>query len=382
MLLWLAISLMTAAAIMAVLWPLRGSAAGDGSADEAANLAVYRDQLAEIDRDREAGLIGPAESEAARTEVARRILRAGEAVREARATSSEDRRRRVAAVAALIGMPILAGGLYLSLGSPALEGQPLASRLEAKPEQADVAILLRRVEDHLKANPDDGRGYEVLAPIYARLGRLDDAARAWSSAIRLNGSSAARQNGLGDALTALAGGVVTAEAKAAFEAALADDPKNPKARYFLALAAEQDGRPADAARMWTELAAETPADAPWWPLLRASLARVGAPVPEEASPEVAASAPGPSAAEVAAADEMSVEDRQAMVRGMVDRLAERLAQNGDDLDGWLRLMRAYNVLGEPGQARDAVAKARAQFSSDSTALARIDALARELGIGS
>ncbi|MBS7541990.1 c-type cytochrome biogenesis protein CcmI [Ancylobacter oerskovii] len=372
MLLWLAISLMTGAAIMAVLWPLR-SRAGDGVSDGQADLAVYRDQLAEIERDRASGLIGAAESEAARNEVARRILRVAGAEAAERAAGGADRRRRVAAVVALIGVPLFAGGLYFALGSPQLDGQPLAARLDAQPSGADVAILVRRVEEHLATNPDDGRGYEVIAPVYMRLGRYEDAARAWQNAIRLDGSDVRRQNGLGEALLAQSGGVVTAEAKAAFEAAQAADAKDPRARYFLGLAAEQDGRPQDAAAIWSALAADTPADAPWQPMLAAALARVGAP---------AAPAPGPSAEDVAASQQMSAQDRDAMIRGMVDRLSQRLAEKGDDLDGWLRLMRAWNVLGEGAKARDAAAKARVQFAADGQALGRIDALARELGLGS
>lgn len=371
MTLWLAISLLTGIAIMAVLWPLRtrtSAVAAEGQAD----LAVYRDQLAEIERDRAGGLIGAAEGEAARAEVARRILRVADAGGTA-PLPSRDGRRRIAAVLALIGIPLFAGGLYFALGSPQFAGQPLAARLDAGPDKADVAILVRRVEDHLKANPDDGRGYEIIAPVYFRLGRYDDAARAWANAIRLNGSSAGRQNGLGETLTSAAGGVVTAEAKAAFEATLKDNPKDPMARYFLGLAAEQDGRPQEAASIWSALAADTPPGAPWSALLQGALARVGAPV---------ANQPGPSAADVAAAQEMSAEDRNAMVRGMVDRLSQRLSENGDDLEGWLRLMRAWNVLGEAGKAREATAKARTQFAGNLQALGRIDALAQELGLGS
>ncbi|MBS9478838.1 c-type cytochrome biogenesis protein CcmI [Ancylobacter radicis] len=381
--LWIAITLMTGAAILAVLWPLRvrrgasAEPAGNEVASEPAlaDLAVYRDQLAEIERDRASGLIGAAEGEAARTEVARRILRASaEAEGAVGAGGNADRRRRVAAVAGLVGIPLIAGSLYIALGSPGYGPQPLAARLEARPEQSDIAILIRKVESHLEANPQDGRGYEIIAPIYARIGRLDDAARAWSNAIRLLGSTPQRQTGLGEALIAQAGGVVTTDAKAAFAAALAADPKDPKARYFLGLAAEQDGQPQQAAAIWSQLAADTPADAPWLGLVQQALARVGAPVPAPAA--------GPSAAEVAAAGDLSPEQRQQMVRGMVDRLSARLAQNGDDLDGWLRLMRAWTVLGEADKAKAAVSDARTHFARDDGALGRIDALARELGLGS
>lgn len=377
--LWIALVLMTAAAILAVLWPLRtGRAADDAASAAQADLAVYRDQLAEIERDRASGLIGVAEGEAARTEVARRILRASAEAAQDGAAGSSDRRRRATAVLALLGIPLVAGSLYITLGSPGYGPQPLAARLEAKPEQSDIAILIRKVEAHLEANPQDGRGYEVIAPIYARIGRLDDAARAWSNAIRLLGSSPQRQTGLGEALTAQAGGVVTAEAKAAFEAALAADPNDPKALYFTGLAAEQDGQPQQAATIWSKLAAESPADAPWMGLIRQALARVGAPMPASAAPAT----PGPDQAQMAAAADLTPEQRQQMVRGMVDRLSARLAENGDDLDGWLRLMRAWTVLGEADKAKAAASDARTHFTRDDGALGRIDALARELGIGS
>ena len=374
MLLWIAFSLMTGAAILAVLWPLRTGAAAPAASTAEADLAVYRDQLAEIERDRATGLIAPAEGEAARTEVARRILRAtAERASEAEA-SGEGRRRRVVAVVALLGVPLLAGGLYLSLGSPLYPPQPLAQRLEAQPNPSDIAILIRKVESHLEANPNDGRGYEVVAPIYARIGRLDDAARAWANAIRLLGPSAQRETGLGEALTAQAGGVVTAEAKAAFEAALVADPQDPKAQYFLGLAAEQDGQKAQAAARWSALVAQSPPDAPWLGLLREALTRVGAPVPAPAS--------GPGAADVAAAESLTPEQREAMVRGMVERLEARLAQQGDDIEGWLRLMRAWTVLGQQDKAKTAAGQARTHFASDTAALGRIDALARELGLES
>ena len=377
MLLWIAFSLMTGAAVLAVLWPLRTRVNGAASGAEA-DLAVYRDQLAEIERDRAAGMIGAAEFDAARTEVGRRILRvAGEAdINTARVIRGSDTRRRAVAVIALIGLPLMAGAVYFKLGSPQIEAQPLAARIQARPEQADVAVLIRKVEGHLEENPDDGRGYEVVAPIYLRIGRTDDAARAWSNALRLLGPDTVRTTGLGEALTASSGGVVTNEAKAAFQQAVTLDPKNPKARYYLGLAAEQDGKKQEAAALWGALASDSPPDAPWMPVLRTALARVGAPMP------AIAATPGPNAADVAAAQQMSPQDRAAMVRGMVEGLEQRLATDGADIEGWLRLMRAWNVLGESDKAKAAAGQARTQFAKDDGALARIDTLARELGLGS
>src|SRR6185437_16163965 len=189
MMLWLVFSLMTAAAIFAVLWPLsRRTPLRRGS-----DIAVYRDQLNEVARDRAAGLIGEVEAEAARVEVSRRLLAAADAAAtEIPAPEAGARwRRRATAVVALALLPIGAVLLYLALGSPQLPGEPLAARMSAPNENRTIESLIAQVENHVEQNPNDGRGWEVLAPVYMRLGRFDDAVRAWRNAIRLNGSNAA-----------------------------------------------------------------------------------------------------------------------------------------------------------------------------------------------
>ena len=108
-------------------------------------------------------------------------------------------------------------------------------------------MLVAKVEEHLAAHPEDGRGWDVIAPVYLRLGRADDAARAFQNAIRLLGSTAERQTGLGEAILSAEGGIVTADARTAFEAAQRLDPAAPGPRFFLALAAEQEGEAAAAA---------------------------------------------------------------------------------------------------------------------------------------
>lgn len=263
MLLWPVLALMTGAAILAVLWPL-GRARVNLSAREA-DLAVYRDQLSEIERDRARGLLPENEAEAARIEVSRRLLAA-----DARDTGvpspGAQGRRRVAAVAALAGIPLVALTLYGLGGSPGLPDAPLQARLAAPPEEQDIALLVQRIEKHLAANPNDAKGWELLAPIYLRTGRARDAVTARSNLLRLLGTSAAREADLGEALAAADGGTVSKEAQAAFERALALEPENPKARFFLALAAEQNGRRAEALAAWRKLAADTaedPAAAAW-----------------------------------------------------------------------------------------------------------------------
>ena len=370
MMLWFVMALMTAAAIFAVLWPLaRRLPLRTGS-----DVAVYRDQLDEIERDRATGLIGEREAEAARVEVSRRLLAAADAVAPAPPPDRSGWRRRTAALAALILLPLGAASLYLMLGSPDLTGQPQAARREISPEQRPIVELLGRVEAHLEQNPEDGRGWEVVGPVYMRLGRYDDAVNARKNALRLLGPAAEREADLGEALTGAQNGIVTAEAKEAFDRAVRLDPSDVRARYFIGLAAEQDGRPKEAAETWRALLAEASADAAWTGFVRESLARV--------DPDAAASQPGPNADDVAAASEMSPEQRNTMVRGMVSRLAERLKQDGTDVEGWLRLLRAYMVLGDKEQARAAAAEARRALASDPEKLRRVDELIKGLGLES
>lgn len=376
--LFAAFALMTALAALAVLWPL--SRARTVRATREADLAVYRDQLAEIARDQKSGRLPAAEAEAARVEVARRML-AADAAREpddAQDIGRATRRRRIAAVVALLLVPAFALGLYVDLGSPRLPGAPLAERMSAPPDRGDVAILVRRVEEHLALNPNDGQGYEILAPVYLRLGRPEDAARAYGEAIRTLGASAERWSARGEALVVASDGLVTADAARAFAAALALDPREPRAAYFLGLAAEQDGRPAEAAQIWSDLLARTPAAAPYRPMVAAALARVsGSQAPAAAAP----GAPGPGAADVAAAAQMSTQDRDSMVRGMVARLAARLESDPNDIDGWVRLVRAYGVLGEKDKAAEALKSARAAFKDNQEALGRLDDVEKELAGG-
>src|SRR6202022_2047036 len=179
---------------------------------------------------------------------------------------------RLAAGIALVGLPIVAVALYLPLGSPRLGDFPLAQRIRAPDVTQSLDNLVAQVEQHLEKNPTDGRGWNVLAPVLARLGRYDDAVRAYRNSLTYNGESAERRADLGEAIAAAAGGVVTTEAKAEFERAIALNADDVKASYFLGLAAEQDGRTADAGPIWRAWLGKAPADAPGRPLVRGALA--------------------------------------------------------------------------------------------------------------
>ena len=368
MLLWVIFAVMAALAVLAVLWPLGRASAPAPAAH--ADVAIYRDQLRTLEDEAQRGLLGEADVAAARTEISRRLLAADD-----RAAAAQQMRRGAGPLAAalLAGFIVASSvGLYLLQGAPQLPGQPLAARLQTPVEGQDVETLVARVEAHLAADPEDGQGWDVLAPVYFRLGRYEDAARGFANAVRILGPNAKRLSGLGEALTQANEGIVTADAKQAFLDANRLDPALVRPRFYLALALEQDGARGEAIAAWRRLAADSPQGAPWLPLIDERLAALNA--------APASAAPKPTDDEIAAAQSMSADDRKAMVEGMVGRLASRLAEDGNDLDGWLRLMRAYMVLGRGEDARTALASARRQFAAEQLAMERIAGMARELGL--
>jgi cytochrome c-type biogenesis protein CcmH len=373
MTLMLLFALMTAAAIFAVLWPLSRRNTKEGGSD----LAVYRDQLNEIDRDRAAGLIATPEAEAAKVEVSRRLIAAADAaaVEKSKPDISPLRRRRVTAIAALVLLPAGAVALYLMLGSPQMPGEPLAARKCAPEQNPSFECLVAQVEDRIQKNPTDGRAWEVLAPVYMRLGRFDEAVRAWGHVIDLNGSTAAREANYGEAVVAAANGVVTADAKSAFERALKLDPKDAMARFYMGMAADQDGRRADAEKIWNDLLADAPPGAPWIEAVRIALAQKA-----PAGTPQATNAPGPTPDDVANAAKLPPEQQTEMIRGMVARLADKLKQDGSDVEGWQRLLRAYLVLGERAKAQAAATDARRALAGDSNKLRSLNEEIKNLGL--
>jgi cytochrome c-type biogenesis protein CcmH len=358
--LWIVLGLMTLVAGGAALWPLvfrPRVAVAEGEND----IAVYRDQLEEIERDRAAGTIGAAEAEAARVEVARRLLAAARRAGSGPTPAAAWWRRRSIAIAGLLAVLAAAGGLYYELGSPNLPGQPLAQRIaEAHGGDQSIEALFLKVERHLAEHPDDGRGWEVIAPIYMQLGRYDDAAKARANAVRLLGATAQRVVDFGEAAVAAANGVVTAEAKAAFDEAIRLDPTDVAARYYEGLAAQQDGSRDHAEKIWRAMLADAPEGAQWAEFVRRALARLDQPPGAEAA---APASPHGTVGE-------GGQDR--MIRGMVERLAQRLRQDGSDVEGWLQLARSYKVLGETERARAAVVDARRALAAEPDKLRRLD----------
>ncbi|MBI3113233.1 MAG: c-type cytochrome biogenesis protein CcmI, partial [Rhodospirillales bacterium] len=354
---------MTAAVAAAVAIPLMRRPAKPAAKRAEYDLAVYRDQLGEIERDRERGLLDAAEAEAARVEVQRRMLAAADAGSVTETPPPVPGRVLAGGLAAALSAA--AFGFYFVLGSPDIPNFPFAernvgSRLaggNADAEHAEVAGLAAKLAARLKDNPGDLDGWILLARTYNTIGDLQGMVAAYRRALELSGGRLDLAASYGEALVLAADGQVTAEAFRLFNDVVAADPFNPQARYYVGLALAQQNRVREALQAWVDLRAVSPADAPWLDVVNEQIGRAEADLKLAAGsvkPSAAASVlakqnppaaaampprpaapgqPGPSAADMEAASQMSATDRTEMIRGMVARLAERLKATPDDLEG-------------------------------------------------
>jgi cytochrome c-type biogenesis protein CcmH len=382
MLFWIVAAAMTAAVTALVLTPLlrnRQTAGPEAESRASYDMEVYRDQLAELERDIARGVIDDRQAQAARAEIARRMLAAAdEGKREAAgfaavSGAAPSKASRSIALALCVLIPAGTLAVYIPTGQPNLPGQPFASR-ETNPNggmPAQVMQAIAKLEQHLKDEPDDLQGWLLMAQTYTRMGRFDDSVEAYRHAVGISqGKEPGILSSYAEAMTAASQGLVPEEATRTFEAVLQADPDDPRARYYLALARGQAGDMRGALDRWVELAARSPADAPWLPTVRQRITETAGqlgvdvasvmpqPLPATQQNEAATGgtpAPGPTREQVAGAADMTPEQRQQMIRGMVDNLATRLRDNPNDADGWLRLGRAYNVLGEQDKSVEALA---------------------------
>ena len=378
---WLLAGGLSALAIALMLWPLLRRPAA-AAPRQAYDLNVYRDQLAEVEREATEGNLGAEQAAAARAEIEHRLLAAAETAVPAPDGSGKPGAigRAVTwslALALGIAIPLAAIGLYLQLGNLGVPSLPFAERPVPEAPAENVAgqemeALAAGLAARLAEDPDNRDGWLLLGRSYAQLQQFDAAAQVYRRAIAQGFDDADIQSALGEMLAAQAGGTIGPEARDAFAAALEHDPNDPRARYYAGLALAQDGRPAEAIEIWLGLLRQSTAEAPWRPVvaqqIREAAASLGIEAPEiPAAPDVAPDSvggvprmgaqPGPSAADVEAAGAMSAEDRAAFIRSMVARLAERLEAEPGDFQGWLRLAQAYGVLGEADRAKTALARA-------------------------
>ncbi|MGI9371618.1 MAG: c-type cytochrome biogenesis protein CcmI [Hyphomicrobiales bacterium] len=371
MVLWISFAVLCALVLAVIVRPLMRRPDAEEYSEHNPELAIYRDQLAELERDVERGVIRGRDAEAAKAEISRRLIAASE--QEDSSNSVQFGAKPVAAITifAIVGITL---ATYLSLGSPDQPGAPLKQRVAQAADGQDFQALVTQVEAQLEKAPNDARGWMVIAPAYQRLRRHEDAVDAYRRAVNLiDKPEADLLTAFGEAIVISQSGLVTAEAKQAFTKALELDPKFAKARFFEGLSKVQDGDTQGALKVWKSLLVDAPSDAPWRQTVMAHISQIEQ--PNNATP-------GPDRETVAAAQDMSPEDRQAMIVGMVEGLAEKLEQDGSDLNSWMRLIRARMVLKQTDQARDAYKKAQTHFTGNEQALAQLKALAQQMGLES
>ncbi|HZH28983.1 MAG TPA: c-type cytochrome biogenesis protein CcmI [Azospirillaceae bacterium] len=367
MLFWILAGLLTAVAVALVLHPLMRR---QGVAERAAfDMAVYRDQLAEVDRDLKRGLIAPEQAEAARAEIGRRLLRADAArtASDAAGAAPPGRSARIAALAVVVAVPLLALAVYLPTGRWDVPARPFAERPVAeRGPPIEVLTALANLERHLEEDPRDLQAWILAANTYSRMGRFTEAAEAFRRAAGLSDGAPEFLSGMAEALIQANRGQVTDEARRAFEAVLSREPADLRARYYLGLAHAQDGDARGALERWAALLESSPPDAPWLDEIRGrihELARrsgidAGAYLPDPkgvvAPPAAPAGIPDEMAGRIAG---LPPDQRAQAIRGMVEGLQARLETAPDDADGWLRLGRAWRVLGDAARAEAALERA-------------------------
>jgi len=399
MILWIILAVMTAVAVLVVLVPLirPGKNVEEG---EASDVAVYKDQLDEIKSDFDRGLLPESEAEAARAEIARRLLKAADA---SGANASLEANkvglvRKFTTVVAIVFIPGISMGYYLLTGSPDLPGQPFAERA---PVQSSTTVaekdatqqLIARAEAHLAENPDDIRGWEILAPIYTRLRRFSDATFALKRVMDLSGGAPKATADYGESLIIANRGDVTPQAVTVFRNLLKTNPKMPRPLHYIALADAQVGRLKEAAVKWRSLLAENAKDVPW----RADIERLAAKAEAESgsAPKTVVSSatsansgqvtpqggqlPALSDEQMKAGNSMGAGARQQMIAGMVKRLSDRLAENGGPVEDWIKLARTRQVLGQTDAAKAALATAETAYADQPQALVQLNNARAQMG---
>jgi len=384
--LWIAVAVIAVILVVLLLLALRPDRAlGDRASYD---LRVYRDQLDEVARDRDRGLIGDEQAAAATAEIQRRILALADGRQGATGTASPGQRAAVIAVA--VAAPLAGIALYLHLGSPAMPDVPFAARSSAPTAQAvehsqEMLDMVDRLGARLKQSPGDVEGWMLLARSYLTMDRYLEAADAYRSAVERSSRQPELLSAWGEARVMATGGRVDDETLALFDEVMGKTDIDPRAWFYGALGRAQRGQLPQALELWVDLAAVSPPDAPWLADLRQRIDGVAGelgvdpkaqkPSPRAqalidgagASPQAAVASPAPPAAaprgptreDMEAALGLSPDDRQQMIRGMVAGLAAKLEQNPGDLDGWVRLERAYRVLGETAKADQAAARVAA-----------------------
>ncbi len=405
MLFWIiAAALVAVIALLFALALLRGRGEDEMAPAASYDVQVYRDQLRDLERDVERGVTSREEADRAKLEISRRML---EADRKAQAGSDLGRAPKGPTIALAIGGLAIFGGafwLYGRMGAEGYQDQPIAQRFadadklyDSRPSQAKAETmqkaretaptnpdpkyleLMKKLREAVAKNPNDPKGLELLARNEAALGNFGAAWKAQQRLVAIKGDAATAQDyaQLGEMMAVAAGGLITPEAEKVFATALKMDQNNGLALYYVGLMMAQNGRGDRAFRLWDNLLRNSQDSDPWVPLVQQNIQELAWLAGEkDYTPPRPRGAPGPSQADVAAAADMSPEARQDMIRSMVERLNDRLAQEGGSADDWARLISSLRMIGEVDRADAVYGEAKGKFGSRPEDMAKIDAAHR------
>lgn len=353
---WLLVALMLAY--------IRRQQRGTGPMQYDEDLQDQIDQLmlarATLDEDHQTGQLSDSDFAATCLDIDRRLLGLSQQVAQASASSPKDQTLTRLAVGLAIILPLGAALIYAALGRPDLRDNPLVDRaaeIASRSEtitatKENLAQNLARAQAATVATPDDIESWLKLAEAAASVNDSATEIRALRMARQLTNDDPSVLSLLAEALSRAADGQVTVPARDLIDTVLATDPDEPRALFLSGLAAFQDGDYQAAVTRWQRLLSISTADAPWLPIVRANIAQAA-----EAGGIALPPANGPDADSIAAAADMTAKDRQAMILSMVESLRDRLDETPDDTEGWLRLARAYDVLGDRAAAFTALARA-------------------------
>lgn len=395
--LWIVLTAVMLAAIAAACWPfLQRTRIADGASAD-----IYKAQLAEVEREEAAGLISAEDARMARTEVQRRLVATtgASSMIETNDMTLTDRSTFIAVGAAIaLGSAILysavgSPGVGASSHPPVMMGQAPAANASSSSSSGQMSVapvdeMIVNLETRLRDAPNDVEGWRMLGWSKFRTDDYAGAAAAYGQAAKLAPGDAETQSSYGEALSRAAGGLVTEDAARALQAALKADPQDARARFLLGLKKEQSGKPQEALNDWIAMLESAPAEASWFDEVRGRAAELSQssgidisrrlPAARGAAADMIPLSPdaqrpaGPTAAQVADAQALPPEAQQQMIDGMVARLDQRLKANPNDLDGWLKLIRARRVLNQQDLAMKALADGKIQFGKDAAAQQRLD----------
>ena len=362
---WLLVALMLAY--------IRRQQRGTGPIQYDEDLQDQIDQLmlarATLDEDHQTGQLSDSDFAATCLDIDRRLLGLSQQVAQASASNPKDQTLTRLAVGLAIILPLGAALIYTTLGRPDLRDNPLVDRaaeIASRSEtitatKKNLAQNLARAQAATVTTPDDIESWLKLAEAAASVNDSATEIRALRMARQLTNDDPSVLSLLAEALSRAADGQVTVPARDLIDTVLATDPDEPRALFLSGLAAFQDGDNQAAVTRWQRLLSISTADAPWLPIVRANIAQAA-----EAGGIALPPANGPDADSIAAAADMTANDRQAMILSMVESLRDRLDKTPDDAEGWLRLARAYDVLGNRAAAFTALARATDSAPDDAS----------------